>query len=53
MTDYMPEDESVISDSDSDVEVNEFSVQNISTISTTSTGESSIKRILKEIEGKK
>ena len=51
-SDYMPEDESVISDSDSDVEVNEFSVQNISTISTMSTGESCIKRILQKLKEK-
>ena len=51
-SDYMPEEESVISDSDSDVEVNKFSVQNISTISTTSTGESCIKRILQKLKEK-
>ena len=51
-SDYMPEDESVISDSDSDVEVNKFSVQNISTISTMSTGESCIKRILQKLKEK-
>ena len=51
-SDYMPEDKSVISDSDSDVEINEFSVQNISTISTTSTGESYIKRILQKLKEK-
>ena len=51
-SDYMPEDESVISDSDSHVEVNEFSVQNISTISTMSTGESCIKRILQKLKEK-
>ena len=50
--DYMPEEESVISDSDSDVEVNEFSVQNVSTISTTSTGKSCIKRILQKLKEK-
>ena len=48
----MPEDEPVISDSDSDAEVNKFSVQNISTISTTSTGESCIKRILQKLKEK-
>ena len=48
----MPEDESVISDSDSDVEVNKFSVQNIRTISTMSTGESCIKRILQKLKEK-
>ena len=45
-SDYIPENESVISDSDSDVEINKYSVQNISNISTTSTEESCIKRIL-------
>ena len=48
----MPEDESVFSDSDSDEEVNKFSVQNISTISTMSTGESCIKRILQKLKEK-
>ena len=52
-SDYMLEDGSVISDSDSDVEVNEFSVQNISTISTTLTGEICIKRILQKLKEKK
>ena len=42
-SDYRPEEESVISESESDVEVNEFSLHNISNISTTSTGESCIK----------
>ena len=51
-SDYMPENESVISDSESDVEVNEFSLQNISNISTTSTGESCIKRILQKLKEK-
>ena len=51
-SDYMLEDKSVISDSDSDVEVNKFSVQNISTISTTSTGKSCIKRILQKLKEK-
>ena len=49
-SDYMPEEESVISDSESDVEVNEFSLQNISNISTMSTGESCIKRILEKLK---
>ena len=51
-SDYMPENESVISDYESDVEVNEFSLQNISNISTTSTGESCIKRILQKLKEK-
>ena len=49
-SDYRPEEESVISESESDVEVNEFSLQNISNISTTSTGESCIKRILEKLK---
>ena len=48
-SDYMPEEESVISGSASDVEVNKFSLQNISSIST-STGESCIKRILEKLK---
>ena len=51
-SDYIPENESVISDSDSDVEINKYSVQNISNISTTSTGESCIKRILHKLKEK-
>ena len=49
-SDYMPEQESVISDEEYDVEVNEFSLYNISNISTTSTGESCIKRILEKLK---
>ena len=51
-SDYMPAEESVISDSESDVEINGFSVQNISTINTMSTGESCIKRILEKLKQK-
>ena len=51
-SDYMPEEESVISDSESDVEVNEFSLQNISTNSTMSAGKSCIKRILEKLKQK-
>ena len=49
-SDYRPEEESVISESESDVEVNKFSLHNISNISTTSTGESCIKRILEKLK---
>ena len=49
-SDYRPEEESVISESESNVEVNEFSLHNISNISTTSTGESCIKRILEKLK---
>ena len=49
-SDYRPEEESVISESESDFEVNEFSLHNISNISTTSTGESCIKRILEKLK---
>ena len=49
-SDYRPEEESVISESESDVEVNEFTLHNISNISKTSTGESCMKRILEKLK---
>ena len=49
-SDYIPPSESVISDSDSDDKITEMSLHNISNISTTSTGESCIKRILQKFK---
>ena len=49
-SDYMPEEESVISDDEYDVDFNKLSLHNISNISTMSTGESCIKRILENLK---
>ena len=49
-SDYMPEEESVISDDESEEDLNKLSLHNISNISTMSTGESCIKRILEKLK---
>ena len=48
--DYEPSDESIISESSSDVELDDTSIHNVSNLSCTSTGQSCIKNILKELQ---
>ena len=49
-SDYVPEDNAEIFESDSDTDIDEFTDPNISSVTATSTGESCIKLILRKLK---